>query len=155
MTVDAPTLSYGTLDSSGNKVDPSSGGIASVSTGSTLSGYLDDGDTLWFSVLVTAGNLGTNQDFGFALGTDPMINLGRVPLSNNGNGLGFEIYKTDLWTGLWVDGAGNTRSGSKGGVVAGTTYLVVGEMIFGATDTINIYLPDAALNQGSVVASNT
>ncbi|MCH7229186.1 hypothetical protein, partial [Haloferula sp. A504] len=32
---------------------------------------------------------------------------------------------------------------------------VVGEMIFGATDTINIYLPDAALNQGSVVASNT
>jgi hypothetical protein len=151
--VATPGLTYGSLTTSGNKVTMSDD-TSWASTGSTLNGLLDDDDTLWFSVLVTPHSVSTNPDFGFALATDRGNDSNNVPLqtANGGNGLGFR-FKGGLKATAWSGGPASSAAGAS--VSGETTYLVVGEMIFGATDTINIYLPDTDLNLGSVVSTQT
>ncbi|MFT6793142.1 MAG: hypothetical protein ACJAR1_001132 [Rubritalea sp.] len=152
--VTSTTLTYGSLATTGKRVtlsDDASG----ASTGSTLTGLLDDGDTLWFSVLVAKGAVDGNADFGFALGTDTGRDVNNVPLgtTNGGNGIGFR-FKNGLKASTWS--GGNSSVGGSGlSPVSETTYLIVGEMIFGATDTINLYLPDTDLTLGSIVSTQT
>jgi len=115
---------------------------------------MDDGDTLWFSFMTVQGMGGSNPDFGFALGTDPGLDQNNIPLANSGNGLGVRIKDNQIRAAAWVNGAVNKPVGA--GFSAGTTYLIVGEIIFGAeTDTINLYLPDTDLNLGDVVSTTT
>ena len=159
--VASPGLTYGSLSTTGNKTT-SSDDSSWTDTGTALDAYLAsalDGDKLWFSVLVKPGEIGTNPDFGFAIGTDRLDDRHNVPMVSAGNGLGFR-FKDGLlatsWTGS-LDGGGRTTPVSATGVGAdaGETYLVVGEIIFGATDTINIYLPDTDLVLGDAVSTQT
>lgn len=153
-TVESGSLSYGSLVTAGSRVTMSDDS-SWTSTGSAFNGYLDNGDTLWFSVLVNPHSTGTNPDFGFALGEDRLNDSNNVPMSNSGRGLGFR-FKGGLKATSW---SGNPSSASGTSVTAQVTHLVVGEMIFGATgsdlDTINIYLPDNDLNLGSAVSTQT
>ena len=138
--------------STGNRVTMSDD-TSWIGTGGSLSGMLDNGDTLWFSVLVNPHSTGTNPDFGFALSTDQGRDVNNVPLSNSGNGMGFRV-KRGLRATIW--NGGPASSSTQLSIAAGTVHLVVGEMIFGAgTDTINLYLPDTDLNLGAVVRSQT
>jgi len=154
-TLETGSLSYGSLPTAGNRVTMADD-TSWFSTGSTLNGYLDNGDTLWFSVL-TNTRVGTNPDFGFVLGTDRGNDSNNIPLqtTNGGDGLGFRVKGNNggLIAASWEGGPVN--NGTSTSVTAGETYLVVGEMIFGATDTINIYLPDTDLNLGSPVVTQT
>ena len=141
--VAAPGFLYGTLATSGNKVTMSDD-TSWVDTGTTFDGLLDDGDTLWFSVLVRPHSLSTNPDFGFALATDKGNDSNNVPISNNGSGLGFR-FKGGLKATAWSGGSPSS-AGSVSGVSAGEVTLIVGRMTFGATsgdaDTIDIWLAD-------------
>jgi hypothetical protein len=148
-TIVSPGLTYGDLSTAGNKVTMSDDtSWTDVST--ELAGALDDGDTLWFSVLINTRN-GTNPDFGFALASAQGSDSNNVPISGGGEGLGFRV-KNGIKATAW---SGTPSSASGAGYTAGETVLVVGEMIFGATDTINIYLPDTDLNLGAVVSTQT
>lgn len=154
-TIEAGGLSYGSLPTSGNRVTMSDDS-SWTGTGTALDGALDDGDTLWFSVLVNPHSTSTNPDFGFAIGTDQLNDSNNVPMSGSGSGFGFRV-KGGVRATAWVSGA--ATSGGSAGITAGQTILVVGELIFGATagdlDTVNIYLPDTSLNLGSIVSSQT
>ncbi len=161
-TVVAGNVSYGSLPVSGNKVEVAAN-YASVSTGGTLSGYLDDGDRLWFSVAVHTGtDIGTNPDIGFAFGTNNIGSTNNLPMNDAGDGglgLGFTIKQNQVHATWWDPNDGNgtdlnrSTTNNGNGVSASTSILVVGELVFGATDTLNIYLPDTALNLGSVVST--
>ena len=151
-----PGLTYGDLDSSSSTnagfVDGNS-----ASDAVDFSGFLDNGDTLWFSVVVNLGGISTNPDFGFALSSSGGSGSNLLPIGASETALGFRIKGNDggLKAAEWANTI--TTSGTTGnvGLSAGTTYLVVGEMTFGATDTINLYLPDVNLNLGSVVSTKT
>ena len=148
-TIESGSLTYGNLATAGNRVTMSDDSSwTSVSLGA---GNLEDGDTIWFSVLINTRN-GTNPDFGFVLGTDRLNDSNNVPMSNTGSGLGFRV-KNGIKATAW--NSGNPTSASGAGYTAGDTALVVGEIIFGATDTINLYLPDTDLNLGSIVSTQT
>lgn len=152
-TIISPGLTFGDLATAGNATS-SQDDTAWIDTGSALDGLLDDGDTLWFSVLINKAEIfnGANQDFGFALATDRGNDANNTPLTNSGNGLGFRV-RGNAQAASW---SGGTRSVSAGpGLTSQTTYLIAGEMIFGANDTINIYLPDEDLNLGGVVSTRT
>jgi len=149
-SVVSPGLTYGNLATSGNTASvDNTNGRDTVD----FSGFLDDGDTLWFSVLLNV-KFGTNEGFGFALGTDNLNDNNGTTMSGSGNGFGIR-GKGSFKAGYWENG-GSNESGVGGGSSL-TTALVVGEMIFNADsaqdDTINIYLPDTDLNLGSVVSS--
>ena len=148
-TVESGSLSYGSLTTNGNRVTMSDDS-SWIGTGGAFDGFMDDGDTLWFSVLVNTRS-STNPDFGFAIGTDRLTDSNSVPMANPGDGLGFRV-KSGIRATAW---SGTPSSSGASAYSEGTTILVVGEIIFGATDTINLYLPDTDLNQGSVVQTQT
>lgn len=158
--VDAPGHTYGSLATEGNRITMDDGRGA-ASTGTTLNGFLDNGDTLWFSTLISLNAIGGNADFGFALGTSNLSDSNNVPMNTDGSttpgeGLGFR-FKGGLQATSWDNGAATSGSGAS--VSTTTLYLVVGEMIFGAADTdadtINLYLADTDLNLGSVVSTRS
>jgi hypothetical protein len=152
---------YGTLPISGNRTVINSGRTgSSVSTGSTLSdvGLLNDGATLWFSVLhLTQPSSNGNMDFGFALGTNGISGSNAVPMS--GQGIGFSVKNGSIVASIWDDSDGSNsveRTSSGASFTYGEAVLVVGEIIWGsggAADTINLYTPDTNLNLGSVVST--
>jgi len=154
--VNPTSLSYGTLPTSGNQVYYTGGnGNCSVSPGTTLSdaSLLDDGATLWFSIVLdTPVNGGSNPDTGFALGTDPIIGTNNIPMTTGGQGIGWAIKNDRLRACTW-----NTAKNQSTGIPVSrdVTMLIVGELIWGAdgasNDRVNLYLPDTALNLGSVV----
>ena len=86
----------------GNKVS-SSNTYGGVSVGTTLSdaGLLDDGASLWFSVLVQTGSdIATNGDFGFVFGTDRIGSGNNIPVANSGQALGFTFKNNQLRASL-------------------------------------------------------
>jgi hypothetical protein len=166
--VDSGSIPWGALKVSGNQVRATTGGgggRAVVSPGSTLAdtGLLNHGSTLWFSMIYTTtpGATSTNPDAGFALGTATLDGGNNIPMTSAGNGIGFSVKSGQLQATTWVSGALGRSTASNGGepIANATTYLVVGEIIWGAdgaaTDTINLYFPDKNLAQGSVVATRS
>ncbi|HKK17502.1 MAG TPA: hypothetical protein VJ952_02375, partial [Opitutales bacterium] len=106
--VGSGSLAFGSLATAGNKVEGMTDDTSWTSTGTALDGALDNGDTLWFSVLFYAERIGTNPDFGFALGTDKGNDSNNIPLStaDGGNGLGFRVKgnRGGLTAAYWSGG---------------------------------------------------
>jgi len=154
-TVGAGSLSYGSLPTSGNQVAYSGGNAnSSVALSSALSnaGLLNDGATVWFSMIVNTPDAGgSNADTGFAIGTDPIIGTNNIPMTAGGEGIGWAIKNDQLRAATWKN-AKNQAIGT--GVATDTTIFIVGEIIWGANgaanDTINLYLPNTSLIKGAI-----
>jgi hypothetical protein len=168
--VDSGSIPWGALKYSGNQVRATSGGTggnAFVSPGTTLtsSGLLEHGNKLWFSMLyTTTPSVSGNPDAGFALGSAALDGGNNIPMTSSGNGIGFTIKGGALRATTWSAGtaarntSGTTATDSEP-VAGSTTYLVVGEIIWGgngaAADTINLYFPNKNLALGPVVATRS
>lgn len=156
--------SWGSLGTAGNRQQSDSGGAASIPIPvATLStpGLLNDGATLWFSLIyTTAPTVSGNPDAGFALATNSMGSTNNVPISG-GEGIGFTIKTGVMSASTWVGGSvvRATTAAASEPVVGSTTYFVVGEIIWGAdgatADTINLYRPGTNLALGAVVATTS
>jgi len=153
------SLNYGSFPASTGKTASVSNQNGHVSVGSALgnAGLLDDDKSLWFSVLVrSGGDIATNGDLGFALGTDQITAGNNLPISNSGKALGFTFNNDQLRASHWAPTL--TRSGSNTGnaASANSLYLVVGKITWGATsETIEIYRPVTNLTLGSAVSTYT
>ena len=163
-TVTSGSLTYGTLPTSGNQVayvSPFGNSASSVGVGPALgaAGLLNDGATLWFSVVVnTPTQGGSNPDTGFALATNALGSGNNLSIGAGGQAIGWTIKSDKLQASTW-DGGYVVRGTNGPGVPQNTTIFVVGEITWGANsaaaDTINLYLPDTDLNMGSVRASTS
>ncbi|HSH16472.1 MAG TPA: MBG domain-containing protein, partial [Verrucomicrobiae bacterium] len=155
--VTAGTLGFGSLPlgSSGKATISDQNGFASVGPTLTNSGLLDDGATLWFSVIVeTGGDIATNGDLGFALGTDPTTSGNSLPIANGGTALGFTFKDNQLRASRWTSTLTRSGTNSNNGASPAAKYLVVGRITWGATsDLIEIYMPATDLGIGAVVSS--
>jgi hypothetical protein len=147
VTVGAETLSYGDLPHTGGQATvPSSGGTkASVTTTSVLAdnNLLDDGATLWFSVMfMKTANGGANEKSGFALG-NAALNPAFNGLNMAGQGVGFaSMGGSSVNAGVWNNG--NVSTGGGLGITLGTASLVVGKIEWGVgagVEKITIYTP--------------
>ncbi|QTN32838.1 hypothetical protein HZ994_11025 [Akkermansiaceae bacterium] len=141
--VAAGSLDYGNLPAgTGGKASISSqNGYASTGTTLAAPGLMDDGATLWFSVVVRTGSdIATNGDFGFAFGTDPIGSGNNLPVSNDGTALGFTFKNNQLRASAWEPALTRSGNNSGNGAAPESTYLVVGKFTWGAgTDTLQIY----------------
>jgi hypothetical protein len=96
---------------------------------------------VYFSALIEPNN-GTadNHNASLILGSDPLNVPGGAPagLMTAGEGLGFGLNGYTLHAYMYDGGVGTESTGS---VAAsnGSTLLIVGEIIWGATDTLNLY----------------
>lgn len=158
-TVASPSLSFGSLPTSGNRVYNGGGALrsASVTLGPDLAaaGLLDHGAELWFSFLADIQTTATNTAYEFSLGTDAPSFFNGMPTGGQGIGV-------NLWRGTGVEAAtwNNTRSpGARQTLPANTTALIVGKIIWGddasAADTVEIYLPDTDLALPALAVSST
>jgi hypothetical protein len=150
------SLSYGSQTTSGGQVsyvapNTNSTGNISHSAGiasSTLSGLLDDGDVLWFSVLQRTTNNTSDDRFAFALSSDPLVantNFGA------GQGVGFAISNTGNLTARISTAASTHSNGASiDRFSLQSTILIVGRITFGTTDTMDLFLPGTNMDLGSV-----
>ncbi len=149
----SPTLSYGILPNAGNQADVATGqaaGNASATTTNALSnaGLLNNGATLWFSV-VTTGALGSNQHSGFAFGNAPLApSFDGARL--NGDALGFYTRQGTVQAAAWSPG-GNLLPDSLSGTLSApqsSTNFIVGKIEWGATagdvEKITLFKPSLA-----------
>ncbi len=159
LTTEAPSLTYGTLPTSGNRVRSvgvnSPGGSRPISPAALADrGLLDDGATVWFSVVMggyggwdMAGNvfhlaLGNNGIFYTFPNSYNIPNDGITP----GSGLGVRLHNKGVFATQFV-AAGPQLTGDydntvNGGIINDQQRLVVGKITWGATsDTVEIYLP--------------
>ena len=149
------------MPTTGNKIaeaNPATGSQAYVTipAASLASLPMADGQATWFSVLLTtAGDVaGSNPDFGFAIGSGLIGTSNNVPLLS-GQAIGFTIKTGFLYASHWSTTT-LSRAASGKAISASTTYLVVAKITWGAaSDKIDIYLPDANLNLGSVQTTVT
>jgi len=151
----AGSLEYGTLLTAGNSIgnlstSNSFGGARAVSSGALVgNGLLNDGATLWFSVVVGPGPQSHDRNIYLAL-ANHSFNTG---LNNHwidddgaqvGSGVGIHmagnrVYATEYTNASFLDGSWDDSAGL---VLAGQHRLVIGKITWGATsDTIDLYLP--------------
>ena len=149
ITTEAPSLTYGTLPTSGNRVRSvginSPGGSRPISPSALAGrGLLDNGATLWFSVVMGGYGgwiwLGGNViDLALANNSFPygpnIPNDGSQP----GSGLGVRLSNTGVYAAQYYDAAvGAPLTGAydntvTGGIVSDNPRLVVGKITWGAT----------------------
>ena len=142
------TLSYGNLQNAGGQADMLNGNGAGawVTTNSDLAdaGLLDDGATLWFSLVFqkTSGG-GSNEHSGFAFGTERVAAAYNGARMNTGYGLGYYSRNNTVSVATW-----NNSGANVGGSLSfdySTPVLVVGKIEWGATagddETITLYTP--------------
>jgi hypothetical protein len=152
ITVVSPaTLTYGDLANAGGEANvPTAGSItARATTTSALldNNLLDDGATLWFSVMFQkSANGGANEKTGFALG-NAALNPAFNGLNMAGQGVGFaSMGGSSVNAGVWNNG--NVSTGGGKAISLSTPVLVVGKIEWGATagdvETITIYTPDTS-----------
>lgn len=141
--VNPPTLDYGGLDNSGGQANLTSSGSTSayITTTSALStaGLLDDGATLWFSyVFQKTANGGSNEQSGFAFGTDrvtPAFN--GLNMQNSGSGFGVFTNGSAVVASSWAGGARTGGAGGNNTLTLSEPTLVIGRIVWGATVTDN------------------
>jgi hypothetical protein len=175
----AASLTYGTLPTTGGSIgnlSPSQnrfGGARAVSASALAdNGLLDDGATLWFSVIMgyDVGGNRTNSRLVMVLGDEAMSgnNFAYYFPTAGATGLGVTLGRFSNLNGKIVatevrdstfgaSGFGGNVFGNEGSaVLPGTNTsvdyaLVVGKITWGAgSDTIDIYLPDSNMNLGPV-----
>lgn len=150
----APTLSYGILPNAGNQVNIPAGQAsgdarATTTTALATAGLLNNGATLWFSV-VTTGALGSNQHSGFAFGDAPLVpSFDGARLS--GNAVGFYTRQGNVQAAVWSSTSAGLLPDALSGTLATpqtSTNLVVGKIEWGATagdvEKITIFRPSLA-----------
>ena len=164
-------LTYGTLSTTGNAIDTSSGSgsgwppanVQFSTTGTTLASehLLDDGAELWFSMLFKPSS---SLRFGFALADSRLVSNGKTNATGD-QGVGFgHALDGKLYAGVWEtrDWGGNLAAEPDTYVSGGQAlnddelYLIVGHVEWGAdgasNDTVTLYLPGTDLQLGSAVA---
>jgi hypothetical protein len=138
--------SYGELQKNGGQIDMANGGgvdaWASATSALGDANLLDDGATLWFSLVFqkTSGG-GSNEHAGFALGTERLDAAFNGARMNTGHGLGFYTRNTSVSVSTWETGGQSTGGGLT--VTYSTPALIIGKIEWGATpadvETITLY----------------
>lgn len=162
--VNPVTLTYGDLPEAGGQADlPNNNGVdawITTSTGLADSNLLDDGATLWFSMVYqkTAGS-SSNEHSGFAFGTDRVDADHNGARMDSGYGLGFYTQGSSVSVATWNNSGQN--AGGSHTVTYSTPTLIVGKIEWGATagddETITLYTPSLTdlLNLGTGVTATT
>jgi uncharacterized repeat protein (TIGR02543 family) len=125
----------------------------------TDSGLLDDGATLWFSLVMmkTAGG-GNNEWSGFALGSSHLTSGAGALTLQGGNGLGFRTRDTSVTVATW-NGTTTPAVGGSLSLVYNQPTLIVGKIEWGATaedlETITLYKPTPDLSNLGTGVSRT
>ena len=172
-----PTLggSLGNLDNSSNLY----GGRRLISSSAlTANGLLNDGSTLWFSVVMGYGSNANlqngrlcfalaNSNFstsnyqyyivneGAQLGNGIGVTLGYVNYAS-GKSIATQFRDSTFGTTGFEGNVFGTLSNTSSIISAGQQRLVVGKITWGASsDTIELYEPDADLNLGSPTSTLT
>jgi hypothetical protein len=154
-----PGLTFGRLAVKGNAVSSrgSSWGHATRATGDTLSkaGLLNNGATLWFSVIIDNSAAASGVKNGLALGTGAFSGEDQEKMAQGVRGFGLlQSTYGKVAAAYWSDG----------GVIASDTgkyptepVLFIGKIEWGATaeanETLTVYAPDTDLNLGNPVAT--
>ncbi len=164
--LDATSISYGSLETSGGKMalNTSGGGShrisATVNVGASL---LADNSTLWFSFLLTTYEASSDNRFLVALGTDPWSGgLGGQP----GQAVGFYMDSDDAEAEFWDTNAFSGVSSTSTDLVPDTwtggesqTQLIVGQIAWGedglSDDTLSLYNAGTDLGLGTAFSTAT
>jgi len=151
------SMSYGSLATSGNSLGgtPAGGddrGFADASLGGSLSGHLDNGDVLWFSLLWEATAAARTGQFMLTseAGAYQQSTIFRPNSGSDSNttidGFGFQTQSGKLGGLAVADGV--QANGALGALLGlNETRLIVGKITWGAgaTDTLDLYLPGTDL----------
>lgn len=126
---------------------------------------LDDGATLWFSVIMgLEGQNTANADINIALTNAAKFNSGTFGERENldgatNEGIGVTHSGGNITAVYWDSAGGRTEAGATSLSIGGNnpgSALVVGKITWGAgSETIELYAPDASLNLGSAITSLT
>lgn len=153
-----PGLAFGRLGVKGNAATStaSSWGHATRATGETLSkaGLLNNGATLWFSIVIDNSAAASGVKNGLALGTGAFSGDAQEKMPQGSFGIGLlQSGYEKVVAACWADGSlstGNT------GIYPTQATLFVGKIEWGSTDeaneTLTIYAPGADLKLGNPVA---
>ena len=136
--------------------DEQGGGEINIGTVLSDANLMSDGDTLWFSALFTVGTAASNPDMALALGTNTLARSknNNVPISGSGSGIGLNFKGNDrIRAATWSGGA--KSNGADETVADETNHFIVGKITWGATDTVDIYLPGEDLVLGDVVSTTS
>ena len=154
----ANSITYGSLSTSGNKFK-NSGGRADFSastTGLPGSGLLDNGSSLWMSVLVTPLTSDNSRRFQVLLGNEHALPR-TLAIDNAGDAVGIFMNNGDDLQILAYDGGTRTNSNVATNLTLNQPVLVVMEMAWSAdgtsNDTFNFYLPGTDLVKPAPVAT--
>lgn len=154
----APGLTFGDLETVGSCAKSASTlwGHMTRATGSTLAdaGLLDDGSTLWFSVIFdnSVATVGTKN--GVALGNGGFSTSSQEDMAGGVEGIGiiqsnFGAVEASYW-------APGKTSESTGVGLGSDPVLLVGKIEWGATsgegETLTVFTPDTSLNRGEAKA---
>jgi hypothetical protein len=120
-------------------------------------GLLDNGATLWFSVLVK--NTGGADKLGFSLSNGNFSSSNQWGMDGGVSGIGvFAENGGQAKAAMWTPGALDVSLDSGAYFDISSTTLIVGKIEWGAefaNETLTLYTPDAALNQGAAVSTNS
>lgn len=175
-SVAAESLKYGAIATQGGRMTANLGGSnfqkSEVSAQTLIdNGLLDDGATVWFSVIMVKHPVGANSNRRtyFSLGTGPPDGFDRIQTGpdSSGDGSGFtvvcnKVSDTGITAQAWNDGSdgngGAARGATDQSVADGDTFLAVGKITWGAfgtpgSDVFELYLPSEDLTQGPVVST--
>lgn len=168
-TVASPGLTWGTLDAAGNAVRGAAWSGIRRPVGSSLSnaGLMDNGATLWFSVIFDMTGQGTtNADLNLSLGTDQFVTnvFGDRENLVAGEGIGVThsggTIQGVYWQNQDADAVSERTENSSSLSINGTggnlsNALIVGKIEWGATagdnETLTLYGPDTSLNLGAPI----
>lgn len=165
--VEGTSLSYGSQTTAGGSAryvntTASNGNIASAVTtltgGATPgslenAGLLADGATLWFSVMHRVAYNLTDDRASFALSTDGFLSNTNFTA---GQGIGFAISNTGNLTARVSTGPSTHVNGANiARFTLAPTILIVGKITWGATDAVELYLPNTSMELGSVQSTTS
>ena len=146
----------GTTASAGSGNAANAVGLVTSGSGSLAgNGLLTDGATLWFSVMQRTTNNAPDDRFAFSLGSDPLTSNTSYGVAA-AQGVGFQMSSAGLLSARFSTASGTHVNGATiNRFSLATTILIVGKITWGATDTVELYLPDTSGVLGSVVSTTS